>query len=374
MVVPPSKRINDSFLGVTRKTFKGDLLANLIIFLDELNIIDGKVLLALPWEDNQDDLGNTALELTGGDRFKGDTGLLDIEKAYKYLHCITDLCPVAKTHYDIKPKGITPKVNTPLLHVLMTSQSYLSELIWGNNTLSQQATDLSDLPASSSSIPNLLPSFAGKAPRPGPKRNAAIFNDPTRKKRIKPTLSLSDDRCDPFTVSLYFANGSVVFDVCADAGYDESELRTFVLRALSNRCRTERTLRSMATLVAEFVLFAHSCDPPKPFYGMEPLITITSWLSSIADRGFSTPPRARYALRIYDEALNLLLPLNHPGVIAMARNKRTKRIKQAPPPYPRGICDVIRETKHRSGRSVWDAALRRRIPTHDLCVTTVLRY
>ena len=119
--------------------------------------------------------------------------------------------------------------------------------------------------------------------------------------------------------------------MCEGANYEIHDVESFVMTCLKNRGRTEKTLRGVSCLVAEFILFARSHDPPVPFYGPQSLIIITKWLVSLANRGFTVPNKGRYALKVYSEALGVDLPLWHPGVLAVVRKLRPRKVRQAPP-------------------------------------------
>ena len=286
-------RLNRRFLGAVRRSFGGGLANNITILLGEITILDGEVLLALPWGGNKGGLETKVLELIANNKFENDTCLKDIAKAYKYLHSILELCPAAKAQFDIKTQEGCKSADKPLLHVLTTSESSLSKPILDNQSLSQQDPQLPDLSASLPSSPSRPITCSSHPARNCPKRNAPVFDDTPPTKRVRPALCRNDDRCDPFAVAPYFASGSAVFDVCADACYTEPQLRTFVLRALSNRCRTQRSLLSMATLVAELrSVFASRNNLAVTFHSREGFLGPLSCMLCVKSlrRGAQPPP------------------------------------------------------------------------------------
>ena len=153
----------------------------------------------------------------------------------------------------------------------------------------------------------------------------------TGPKRAKPTISRSVERADPFSVATEFAEGSTTFRMCQNAAFPISDVGNFVLTALSNRCRTQKTIRGVSCLAAEFIPFARICDPPLPYYGDQSLIAIQKWLISLASRGFAVSNKGRYSLKVYAEALGLVLPIWHPGILAVVKKPRKSALHQAPP-------------------------------------------
>ena len=75
-------------------------------------------------------------------------------------------------------------------------------------------------------------------------------------KRIRPTLSRTDACTEPFSAALDLSGGSNTMGLCLDSAFSEGEARSFVMRALSNRCKTHRDFRTMAVLVGEFIKYA----------------------------------------------------------------------------------------------------------------------
>ena len=85
-------------------------------------------------------------------------------------------------------------------------------------------------------------------------------------KRARPTISRTDPRSGPFAVALSIAEGSPTLALRLNSTFSDLEVKAFILSALPNRCKTEKTLRAMATLVAEFIKFDTESFPPKPFF------------------------------------------------------------------------------------------------------------
>ena len=137
-------KISDTLMGIIRKSFEEELASNLITLLEELPILDGEMLLGLPWNANHVGCESTSLKLIDMNRFKNDTCLSDITKAYNTLYCITRLCPSEAIDIDLHPKCGSRNVKAANLHVLMASQSPLSDLIWNNTSLSQNVTEPPD--------------------------------------------------------------------------------------------------------------------------------------------------------------------------------------------------------------------------------------
>ena len=95
-------------------------------------------------------------------------------------------------------------------------------------------------------------------------------------------------------------------------------------------------------------------------------------VSPLSGRGFSVPSKARYALKVFDEALNLLLPLNRPGMIDMTRRRRIRTIKLAP---PAPVDFVIALEQLTINKEVpYGMRLTHLSPPNDLRALTILRY
>ena len=107
-------------------------------------------------------------------------------------------------------------------------------------------------------------------------------------------------------------------------------VREFVIRALSDRCRTEKSQRKYSALTLEYITFANTHQHPLPQIGDEALVTVTLRLGSLKTRGFSAPGHGKYAIKAFAEPLGIPFPIYHPTVIAAAKTKRNKPLRQAP--------------------------------------------
>ena len=118
-----------------------------------------------------------------------------------------------------------------------------------------------------------------------------------------PDINVKDPRIDPLFATRLFSHASSIFTACTQAKFSEVDLTNFVAKALSNRCKCEKTRRNVLRFVLSFHDFAMACHPPAPITGNAAIITLTNWLDLVAFRGPTVPPMARYALVVFTEAL-----------------------------------------------------------------------
>ena len=137
------------------------------------------------------------------------------------------------------------------------------------------------------------------------------------------------DNTFPIKVARLFADVSPFFASAARAQISDSQLSTLINCALLRRLRTDRSQRSVARLVAEFVAYANELD--LPFSGPDALVALHSWILSLHSRGPTVPHAGLYAVRAYSGALELGLPVNSDAVVAASRANRARAKKQAPP-------------------------------------------
>ena len=87
-----------------------------------------------------------------------------------------------------------------------------------------------------------------------------------------------------------------------------------VLRAaIEKRFATVETQRTIASLTSAFA--ASAVSDKLPSFGRSAVFAITSFLKTLPVRGKSVPRLARWALKVFDGALRLELPLNHPAAV-----------------------------------------------------------
>ena len=127
-----------------------------------------------------------------------------------------------------------------------------------------------------------------------------------------------------------FKPAASTFRYCASASYSREDVKEFIILALRNRCKSDRTLSRVTKFVREFHEFAEGSDPPTPFHGDECLLTITNWLRSLTSRGPTIPPFGRYSLKVYGEALGVSFPTSHPAVLQAVTPITKRKIKTAP--------------------------------------------
>ena len=78
-----------------------------------------------------------------------------------------------------------------------------------------------------------------------------------------PTLACEEEESQ---VAVMFKPAASTFRFCASAAYSrEEEVKEFIILALRNRCKTDRTLSRVAKFAREFREYAGSFDPPLPF-------------------------------------------------------------------------------------------------------------
>ena len=101
--------------------------------------------------------------------------------------------------------------------------------------------------------------------------------------------------------------------------------------AIGKRCATESSRTKVAGFVSTYVLFA--AQRKALFHGEGALFIIIEYLTLLRRRGPTVPGMAKWALRVFDEILNLTLPLERPAVVALTtrdRSEAPRQVKQAP--------------------------------------------
>ena len=149
------------------------------------------------------------------------------------------------------------------------------------------------------------------------------FQAPKRARLVDPT-ALAPSPCenvldcpvsnDAFRVASLFRGGSTTFRFCDNAAYDRPEVANFIAQSIRNRARSIKTLKRISEFAELFYTFSLAQVPPFPYFGDESLIGITLWLMPLRVRGTTIPDFAKYPLRVFAEALGVVLPLNHPAV------------------------------------------------------------
>ena len=127
----------------------------------------------------------------------------------------------------------------------------------------------------------------------------------------------------------YFSPTDRAVDPCLRPHFSVDDVKIFVPRARSNRRSAENTLRLVSALLAEFVIFAQTHNPPLPFYGDDSCIAIRKWIDAIRLRGHTVSAFGKYALKVYGDALRATSPLTHPGILIAAKNYLAKPTRRA---------------------------------------------
>ena len=100
--------------------------------------------------------------------------------------------------------------------------------------------------------------------------------------------------------------------------------------AVGKRCGSEIHASKWLALLAHM-----SCFQPnaRRFSGEGAVFVLIEFFTLLNRRGVSVPGMAKWALKVYDEILNLKLPLDHPAGVALTtcdRSEVPKPAKQAP--------------------------------------------
>ena len=101
--------------------------------------------------------------------------------------------------------------------------------------------------------------------------------------------------------------------------------------AIGKRCATEKSRVKVAGFASTYVMFA--AQRKAIFHGEGALFVMIEFFTLLRRRGKTVPGMAKWALRVYDEILNLTLPLDHPAIVALTARERSelpKLAKQAP--------------------------------------------
>ena len=172
-------------------------------------------------------------------------------------------------------------------------------------------------------------SQASDASRRSTEAAPSIFSlDFDRKRPLGQTQSCSDVH---FRTAVLFYGKSEVLDNAYDTFEHESEIADFIKLCLSCRCKTDRTIAEICRLIREYHDFAKTLTPKVNDTGICAIFAITKWMLVLKKRGPSVPPKGRYALKVFAEALNIDFPFNHPAVRAAARTKKITSTRHAPP-------------------------------------------
>ena len=145
----------------------------------------------------------------------------------------------------------------------------------------------------------------------------------------KPGRGEIECKHDVFEIAIMFAGASSILNECLASSLDNTKSTAFMKRALSNRCRTTRTMNKVCRFTFEFIQFAHAEFPPLPISGPSSQFTIVAWLDHIRERGPTLPHLGRYCLLAFSEALGIDLPVHAPAVRAAALAARSKPPKSA---------------------------------------------
>ena len=163
---------------------------------------------------------------------------------------------------------------------------------------------------------------------------------------------------DIWQAALLFYNAPGFFAEAMGAGIPTDELELCFRNAIERRCGTVNTRRKVAGFVSAFVAFAAGLQ--RKFYGKLALFAVVPFLTSLAHRGRSVPPLARWALKVFDEALSLELPLSHPAVLNAVRKgdmgpKQPKQAPMLPLELLRAIDDACRDESRPYGLRLYSA-------------------
>ena len=110
---------------------------------------------------------------------------------------------------------------------------------------------------------------------------------------------------------MLLAPHSTLFQAAGRAERELGTTRKIVELALSKRLRSERSRLAAAKLVAQYISFAENALPkPLPLVGADAVVTLCEFLQGLHCRGVTVPSSARYAIRVYAEALNLEIPFD----------------------------------------------------------------
>ena len=170
--------------------------------------------------------------------------------------------------------------------------------------------------ASKTGAPNPPPMGGGNK---GSRSLRTIFSPPLRK------LSC------PWATALLFRDAPGFFRYADSCSVSPESLEACFRTAIGKRCATMKTQARASGFVSSFVMYAVS--KKSVFYGDECLFILVDFLSKLRERGPSVPGVARWAIKVYEEILNLVMPLQHPAVVAVTGKNRSgipKPVKQAP--------------------------------------------
>ena len=91
-------------------------------------------------------------------------------------------------------------------------------------------------------------------------------------------------------------------------------LEAFFRTAIGKRCGALKPQVKAAGFVSAFVMYA--VDRQSPHFGGGSLFALTEFLTKLGERGPTVPGVARWALKVFEEVLSLVLPSQHPAVVA----------------------------------------------------------
>ena len=122
---------------------------------------------------------------------------------------------------------------------------------------------------------------------------------------------------DIWTAALLFYNAPGYFAEGNSANVPVEELELCFRNAIERRCGTVNTRKKVAGFVIAFV--AHAVYARRKFRGKLALFAVVPFLQSLVHRGATVAPHARWALKVFDDALSLGIPLSHPVVLNVVR-------------------------------------------------------
>ena len=110
--------------------------------------------------------------------------------------------------------------------------------------------------------------------------------------------------------------------------YSNVAAREVVAAALSKRSPCAHAVKNLTRFPIAFRQF--SLRDAIPFAGGDAVVTPVQWPKPFRESGYAVPRGALYALRVFDEALRMPLPVRTPAVLAAARVLRPMIRKRAP--------------------------------------------
>ena len=135
----------------------------------------------------------------------------------------------------------------------------------------------------------------------------------------------------PWQAALLFRDAPGFFRYAERCRVEPGVLEACFRPAIGKRCATSKPQALASGFVSAFVLFA--VEKQAQYYGVDTLFVLVEFFTKLRLRGPTVPGVARWALKVYEEILSLVLPLYRPAVAAVTSRDRSavpKPVKQAP--------------------------------------------